>query len=955
MKPILKKLLPVVAALAVFYALSILYFSPALEGKRLVQGDLKNWQGMAQEIMEHREATGEDPLWTGSMFSGMPAYQITVQWPQNLLRFADDAFHGFLPRPMSFLFLYLLGMYILLRCLRIDPWLSIVGAIAFGFSSYFFAILEAGHNSKANAIGYAPMVLGALHLLLRGNKLLGAALLALFLGLEVMMNHVQVTYYLGFVLVLYAAAEAVRAIREKQLGDLVARGAFGIGAVMLALACNLGMLWTTVEYGAHSTRGKSELTIQSDGSPAASNQTSGLDRDYVTGWSYGKQESFTLLVPNAKGGGSASIIQSQDDFRKLQPPAFRNAVMKEYQDGSYLNAYWGDQPGTSGPVYVGAIAMLLLLLMAASRTGRESWWMLGGALLMLLLIAIDNHAVRESATAAATFMGMSASAIMGALVIIWIGVGLWAMRDTLVYALFATLVLTLMLSWGRNLMPLTDFFLDHVPGYSKFRAVTIILVIVELAVPVLGILWLDRLLREGAWDKLKERRFLIIAGSLAAIVLVIALVPSLFSLMSDAERAKFNARMDADPAAEAEVMTLVEGLKDYRAAVLSADAWRSLGFIIAGAAVIWLLGKRKLSASLGIAALGILIIADQWTIDKRYVNNEKEKGKYVSWEDEKSNAIPHKPNAADLAIAQQEWNPKAEELFNAGMARLKQARSGARGKDKLVSKEEEQLVRFAALRRATDHRVLWLGDPFNDSRVSYFHKSLGGYHGAKLKRYQELIEFHLRPAMMRVGGQFGPGATMERLDSALAQEGVLNMLNTRHLIYSNERPPLMNTNALGSAWFVDELRWVKNADEEITALGEIDPARTAVADERFKNELGDAAITADPSASATLDNYATDQLDYTVRSANGGLVVFSAIWYGPDWQAYIDDQPVPHGRVNYVLRGLRVPAGEHKVTFKVEGRTAAKARPVMLGASLLVLLLVLGALAMEVRRMRTEA
>ncbi|MBK8226562.1 MAG: hypothetical protein IPK70_05250 [Flavobacteriales bacterium] len=951
MKALWKNLLPVLAALAVFYALSIIYFSPALEGKRLVQSDLKNWQGMAQEIMEHREATDEDPLWTGSMFSGMPAYQITVLWPQNLLRFADDAFHGFLPRPMSFLFLYLLGMYILLRCLRVDPWLSIVGAVAFGFSSYFFAILEAGHNSKANAIGYAPMVLGALHLLLRGNKLLGAALLALFLGLEVMMNHVQVTYYLGFVLVLYAAAEAVRSIREKQLGGLAARGALGLGAAALALACNLGVLWTTVEYGAFSTRGKSELTMQADGSPAASNRTSGLDRDYVTGWSYGKQESFTLLIPNAKGGGSASMIQSQDDFRKLQPAAFRNAVMKEYQDGSYLNAYWGDQPGTSGPVYVGAVAMLLLLLMAASRSGRESWWMLAGALLMLLLIAIDNNAVRDAATGAATILGISASIVMGVLVIAWLGVGLWAMRDTLVYALFAMLVLTLMLSWGRNLMPLTDFFLDHVPGYSKFRAVTIILVIVELAVPVLGILWLDGMLREGAWDKLKERRFLIISGSLAAIVLVIALVPSLFNLISDAELEKFNARIDASPAAEAEVMALVEGLKEFRASVLSADAWRSFGFILAGAVVIWMLGKRKLSAGIGIAVLGALIIADQWTIDKRYVNNEKEKGKYVSWEDEKAHAVPHKPNAADMAIVQQEWNPRAEELFKAGMDRLRESRSNARGKDKMISKEEEQLQRFAALRRATDHRVLWMGDPFNDSRVSYFHKSIGGYHGAKLKRYQELIEFHLRPAIMRVGAQFGPGATMERLDSALADEGVLNMLNARHLIYSNERPPLLNTNALGSAWFVDELRWVKNADEEITALGTIDPARVAIADERFKPELGDAAISADPSASVTLDDYATNQLGYTVRSGNGGLVVFSAIWYGPDWQAYIDDQPVPHGRVDYVLRAMRVPAGEHKVTFKVEGRTAGKARPVMLGASLLVLLLALGTLALEARKL----
>lgn len=948
MKPIWKKLAPVLAALAVFYALSITYFSPALEGKRLAQGDLKNWQGMAQEILEHRAATGEDPLWTGSMFGGMPAYQITVLWPANLLRFADDAFHGFLPRPMSFLFLYLLGMYILMRCLRIDPWLSIVGAVAFGFSSYFFAILEAGHNSKANAIGYAPMVLGAMWVLLRGNKLLGASLLALFLGLEVMMNHVQVTYYLGFVLVLLVVAELVRVLRDKAWKDLLGRGLLGLGAVALALACNLGMLWTTAEYGSYTTRGKSELTIQPDGSPAAAMQTGGLDRDYVTQWSYGKSESLTLLVPNAKGGASGSIIQKQEDLRAIKDAGFRDALVKEYQSGSYVNAYWGDQDFTSGPVYIGAVIVLLLLLMVFAQDGAAGWWMFGALPFALLLVAINNMS-EVGADGVAMCWGLKTAWLMGLLVIGYLLAGLWFVRDVMAYALFGSLLLTMLLSWGHHLMPLTDFFLDHVPGYNKFRAVTIILVIVELTAPVLAMLYLDRMLKEGKWNKLKERRFLIPTGVLLGLLLLVAVAPgAFFDFLSDAERARFNERIDSGAASETEVVALVDGIKQFRQDVLSADAWRSFGFVLGGALVLFLFGRGRLPKAAFLAAVGLLVLADQWMVDKRYVNNEKDRGRYLSWEDDQTHALPFKPNAADLAILEQEWNPQAEEFQKATLERLKKERASERGTARMVGKDEELVARFGSLRRASDYRVLWLSNPFNDSRVSYFHKSVGGYHGAKLERYQELIEFHLRSSIMRVGSLLNSGTSMPVMDSLLAKEGVLNMLNTRYLIYSNERPPILNTNAYGSAWFVDELKWVRNADEEITALGEVDPAHVAVVDERYKLALSEGA-SSDPSASVTLDGYVTDELTYTVRSERGGVVVFSAIWYGPDWIATIDGKEAPYACADYVLRAMRVPAGEHKVVFKVQGRAYGSSQPVMLAASLIVLLLALGLIGVELR------
>ncbi len=927
-----RSLIPVLVALALFYALSLLYFSPVLEGKRLVQGDLKNWQGMAQEILEHRDATGEDPLWTGSMFSGMPAYQITVLWTGNFLRFADDAFHGFLPRPASFLFLYLLGMYILMRCMRVDPWLAIVGAVAFGFSSYFFVILEAGHNSKANAIGYMPMVLGATILLFRDKAWWGGALLALFLGLEIAMNHVQVTYYMGIVLLLFALAEAVGFVRAGRVGELVQRAGIGVVAVVLALLCNFGSLWSTWEYGKYTTRGRSELTILPDGSAATSIRTDGLDRDYVTAWSYGKQESFTLLVPNTKGGASGSIIRSQEDLQAIKDPGFRSAVLKEYQSGGYINSYWGDQRFTSGPVYIGALVVLLMLLALARAEGPARWWVLGAVPLIAVLMLVQSPVVAGLLMLAYLLGGM----------VLW--------RDGLSYALFSGLLLTLVLSWGRNYMPLTDFFLDMVPGYSKFRAVTIILIIVELAAPVLAIRYLDERLRAGAWDKATEKRDLLVGGGLVVLLLAFALMPTtFFQFISDAEQERYTAQAAAG--GEAQVQAFVDDLRQLRVDVFRADVWRSLAFVLAGLALLWLHGRGRVGRAVVVGAMGLLVLVDLWVVDKRYVNNDKERGRYLSWEDERASRLPFKPTEADKAILQAEWSPAADAIFQELLARTKAARADEKGRDRMVGKDEEELLRFAALRRAKEHRVLTLADPFNDSKVSYFHKSVGGYHGAKLKRYQELIEFQLSPAMQRVITALQTGTSIQAMDSLLAREGVLNMLNTRHLIYSNERAPITNTNALGSAWFVDELRWMKNADEEITTLGAIDPSRTALVDERQRELVGSTQAVADPSASIELEQYATNELRYRSRSAQGGIAVLSAIWYGPDWQAYIDGKPAPHFRANYVLRGIALPAGEHELVFKLESRAHRTGQTVSMAASIAVLLLVLGALF---RRLRPE-
>lgn len=922
-------MLPVLAAIAVFVLLALGYFSPVLDGKRLVQGDIRQFKGMSEEIVEHRAAYGEEPLWTESMFAGMPAYQISVRWSAEVLSFLDRMFHGFLPNPAGFLFLYLIGMFILLRCLRVDAWLCVVGAIAFAFSSYFIVILEAGHNTKAEAVGYMPMVLGGLYVLLRGEKWTGAALFALFLTLMIHVNHVQVAYYLGMLLVLFGLAEAWRAVREKHVAGFLGRVALAGVGVAFAVLCNLGSLWSTYEYGKYTTRGPSELTITPEGGSAMDDRTSGLDKSYVTRWSYGKQESFSLLVPNVKGGASGSLINSREDLDALPDPAFRNEVMKKYQAGDYINSYWGDQDFTSGPTYVGAIVVLLLLLMLARAEGPARWWVLGAVPLIAVLLNV------------------SSPVLAGLLTIAYLVAGLFLWKDTLAYALYSALLLTLMLSWGHNYMPLTDFFLDHVPGYDKFRAVTIILVIVELCAPVLAVLYLDRLMQEGAWDAAMRRRFLWVSGGLALLLLVMAVAPAgLFDFFSDAEKEQ----LAADGA-----QSYVDGLKAARVAVFTADAWRSLLFVLAAAGLVFAFGRRSIGKPVLVGGLGLLVLIDMWSVDKRFINNEQVNGRYRNWEDATVNRFPFKPGAADLAILRAEQNAATEADLEASLQRLKEEKARSGAANRLVTKEEEAMERFASLRRTTHFRVLEFGDPFNSARASYFHKSLGGYHGAKLKRYQELISFHLVREMRELGAGLRNVRSQAQADSVLAQQGVLNMLNTRYLIVSGENPPLRNGAAFGVGWFVDEVRPVKDADEEITLLGTIDPRRTALVDQRYVHDLDPAQAHADSTATVRLKSYKANDISYTVNSAKGGVAVFSEIWYGPDWVAEIDGAPAPYVRADYVLRAMSVPAGEHTVRFRIESRTFTVGGRIARISSWVLLLGVLAALGLALRPRKEAA
>ena len=545
--------------------------------------------------------------------------------------------------------------------------------------------------------------------------------------------------------------------------------------------------------------------------------------------------------------------------------------------------------------------------------------------------------------------------VVGILLIAYLLAGLFLWKDTLAYALFAAFVLTLLLSWGHNFMPLTDFFLDHIPGYNKFRAVTIILVIVEMAAPVLAVLYLGRMMEADKWEKKVERRFLMTAGVLALIVLVIAVIPgSLFEFFGSYEKAKLIAQMDSAKDAGS-VQAYIDGLKQLRIGVLSMDAWRSFAFIILGGGLVFAFGRRLIGRTVLLAGIGLLVLVDLWSVDRRYVNNDKDaKGQYISWESPESNAYPYKPQPADMAILQAESNAATEADFDKALARLKASKAKLSGSPRLVSKEEAAITRFGSLRRTTDFRVLTMRGPFQDAHVAYFHKSIGGYHGAKLKRYQELIDFQLNLEMQNVIGAFGQGATPQSIDSVLAKQPVLNMLNTKYIIYADDKAPLLNSHALGSAWFVNEVKEAKDANEEITLLGTIDPAKTAVVDARYYNEVANVAKP-DPTASVKLIGYRSNDLNYTVRSANGGVVVFSEIWYGPDWVAEIDGKPAPYVRADYVLRAMKVPAGEHTVRFHVVSKPFNIGGRIASVGSFVLLLLVVLALGFEWKRSRDQA
>lgn len=843
----LKSLLPYLAALALFAALTLTFFSPLLSGKELKQGDIDRHKGMSKEIVDYREKQGSEPLWTNSMFGGMPAYQISTLYPGNWLTHLDGLFKLFMPHPSGYLFLYFLGFFILLLCLNIEPWLAIVGAIAYGLSSYFLIIIEAGHNSKANALGYLPALLGGIILIFNGRKWLGLSVTALFTAMELNANHVQISYYgyilIGFVVLGYF----ISAVRSKQFASFGLSLGLFIAATLIGVLPNAGNLMCTNEYGKLSTRGKTELTINERLEKNSNNVTSGLDRDYATQWSYGIGETFTFLIPDFKGGASSSI-------KRVAPESLKkvNAEFKE-QVGS-MNSYFGDQPFTSGPVYLGAIVMFLAFL------------------------------------------------------------GMLIVKNKLKWPLFFATVLTIALSWGSNFQWLTDIFMDIVPGYNKFRAVSMILVVAELTIPLLAIMAMNELLQHKNWNEKITLRFFPKGIELKKLLFASAIIIGGFCLLSYLMPSAFNSFQSSNEE-DMLVSEFVKGgnpeeqvrpyvnqmmpeIEKAREAIFKSDAIRSFIFILLGFGFIFLYYTNKVKKELLLAALGIFILIDLWSVNTRYLNEQS----YVT-----------------KSQNQQELTQKTA--------------------------ADEQILADKSLNK----RVLNLTvNTFNDASTSYYHQSIGGYHGAKLKKYQELIDFHLSKEINKfyagANKAFGNDSLMMELLSGL---NVINMLNTKYFILpggqnGQSAMAFENKMANGNAWFVKKLNSAKDADSEITSLFKTNTKAEAVMQEKFVKELS-AKEQYSGTGSIQLASYQPNHLVYNSESGEDQLAVFSEIYYPFGWNAYIDGVLKPHGCANYVLRSMNVPAGKHKIEFKFEPKTYETGNSIaMAGSALLFAVIGLG-------------
>ena len=824
-----KKFLPDVVVIIVFAIISFAYFFvPITQGKILFQHDASAGVGAAQEMTEYQNRTGETTRWTNSIFGGMPTYQMSPSYQStDGLSQVMNAYHLWLPDNVWFLFAYLLGFYILLRAFDFRQSLAALGSVMWAFSSYFLIIIAAGHLWKVMALAYLPPMIAGVVLAYRGRYLSGFIVTALFTAFEIKANHVQMTYYYLFIILFMVIAYLVKSIREKQLAVFLKATGVLAAAALIGIAINLSSLYHTWQYQKESMRGKSEL-VKKD---AANQTSSGLDRDYITQWSYGIDETLTLLVPDAKGGASVPLSKNATAMAKADPQI--QSMIPQLYDA--FPQYFGTQPGTSGPVYVGAFVLFLFIL------------------------------------------------------------GLFIVKGPMKWALLAATILSVLLAWGHNFMGFTNFFLDYIPMYAKFRTVASILVIAEFTIPLLAALTLKKIVDEP--DVLsKQMKFAYISLALTAgVAALIALFPDMMGpFVSEQERQMIGSIQGMDGGT---ARTILANISDMRAAMVSSDAWRSVIIILIGFALLFAYKLKKLRADYMIAALLVLCLVDMWQVDKRYLNDEM----FVP---KSERDMPQQPTAADLEI----------------------------NKDKSL-----------------DYRVLnFASNTFNENETSYFHKSIGGYHPAKLRRYQEMIDAYIAPEMQKAMQTIAAkGGNMQQVDGVKLFP-VLNMLNTKYFILplqGGATAPLQNPYAQGNGWFVDKIDYVADANAEYDEVGKIDVRHEAVADKQFEAVLGQAKVN-DSTATVKLDKYEPNNLQYTVNSKNGGIVVFSEIYY-PGWKATVDGQSVELGRVNYILRAVNVKPGKHIVVLDFHPTSISTTETIAYISIVILLLAIVGAGYME--------
>ena len=826
----LKKYLLDILVVVLFAVISFVYFMPAdMDGRILFQHDASAGKGLGHEKELFQQQTGETTRWTNSAFGGMPTYQMSPSYESGaVLKQAVNAYHLWLPDYVWYVFAYLLGFYILLRAFDFRQSLAALGSIIWAFSSYFFIIIAAGHIWKVMALAYLPPMIAGIVLAYRGKYLWGLLVTAIFAAFEVNANHVQMTYYYLFIIFFMVIAFLVDAIRKKELARFGKATAVCIVGAAIGISLNLSNLYHTWQYGQESMRGKSELVKKN-----AANQTnSGLDRDYITQWSYGIDETWTLLIPDAKGGASIPLAQNAKAMEKADPN-----FVQIYQQ---LGQYWGDQPGTSGPVYVGAFVMMLFVL------------------------------------------------------------GLFIVKGPMKWALVAATLLSILLSWGRNFMPFTNFFLDYIPMYAKFRTVASILVIAEFTIPLLAMMALKKIVDEPEVLTQKAKFIYVSFGLTAGFCLLFALMPGIF--FSDFVSGQELQALQQLPAEYQG--PLMSNLTEIRKSIFTSDCWRSFWVIVIGSAFLLLYKMKKLGKEFMIACIAVLCLVDMWMVNKRYLYDD---------------------------------------MF---------VEKSVRDTPQQMTETDKIILRDKAL----DYRVLNMAsNTFNENETSYYHKSIGGYHPAKLRRYAEMIEAYISPEMqktMKAVSDANGDMTKVNGDSVFP---VLNMLNTKYFIMplqGGQTVPLQNPYAYGNAWFVDKVAYVNNANEEIDQVGKLDLRHEAVADVKFKDVLGEGAPQDDTSI-VKLVQYKPNNLTYEVTSSKGGVIVFSEIYY-PGWTATIDGQPAELGRVNYILRALNVKAGKHKVVLDFHPTSIKKTETVAYVGYVVLLLLLIVGLGLEWKKKRIK-
>ena len=824
----MKRFLPDLIAILAFVLLSFAYFFPAdMEGRILFQHDSVAGVGAGQESKEYLERTGERTRWTNAIFGGMPTYQMSPSYDSTkVLNWAEKLYRLYLPDYVMLTFMMMIGFYLLLRAFGLSVWLASLGGIVWAFSSYFFILISAGHIWKFITLAYVPPTIAGVVLAYRKKYLLGGVVTAFFIALQILSNHIQMSYYFMFVILFMVVAYFADAYQKKELPHFFKASAVLVLAAAVGACINLSNLYHTYEYSKETMRGKSELKQE----VAAAKQTSsGLDRDYITAWSYGIGETWSLLVPKVKGGSSSAILsQSKAAMEKANP--MYGSVYSQFPQ------YFGDQPWTAGPVYVGAFVLFLFVL------------------------------------------------------------GCFIVKGPLKWALLGATVFSILLSWGKNLMGLTDFFIDYVPLYNKFRAVSSILVIAEFTIPLLAVLALKEIVGKPAVLKEKENRtaLFISLALTAGVALLLAVAPGM--LFSDFVTPREMAALQQGLPQE-HLMPLVSNMTEMREAIVASDAWRSFFIIVIGCVLLFLYQQQKLKASLMVAGVTLLCLADMWTVNKRYLND-------------------------DLFV------PKSQRT------------------EAFVKTQADEIILQDT---AQNYRVLnfvgFPGNTFNENNTAYWHKSVGGYHAAKLRRYQEMIDHHIMPEMEATYREVAQASG--RMDSVDASKfRVLNMLNTKYFIFPADKDgqpvPVVNPYAYGNAWFVDRVQYVKDANEEIAALNTVVPTETAVVDAKFKDALtGWSEGHKDAESVVQLTSYEPNRLTYHVSSAKGGVVVFSEIYY-PGWQATIDGAPVDIARADYILRAMHVPSGSHTIEMWFEPQSIRVTETI---AYVALALLVIGVMA----------